>query len=138
MWHIASKVTQDAVKAWLDEHNDSRTIYPVHGGSTVTVCALVALAMLGYRKIEVFGLDSCFRKDAHHAYLQSENDADTPQEVLVGDKTFLAAPWMAVQADDIVRVIKYVFSKLEGFEMLIHGDGLVAAMLENAAKPKGD
>ena len=189
MWHCASKVTLDAVQEWLKENDDTRTVYPVYGGSTVTVCALVALAMLGYRKIEVFGLDSCFaskpiwrlqgadgepithgslgyvleytteeeatairhymlndysiastvvRVDKHHAYAQLENDADTPQEVLVGDKTFLAAPWMAIQADDIMRVIKYVLSKLEGFEMLIHGDGLVAAMLENAATPKGD
>ena len=138
MWHVASKVTLDTVQEWLEENKDGRVVHPVYGGSTVTVCALVALAMLGYRKIEVFGLDSCFLKDAHHAYAQSENDVDTPQEVLVGGETFLAAPWMAVQADDILRVIKYVLSKLEGFEMLIHGDGLVAAMLKNAAKPKGD
>lgn len=133
LWHPADEVTSKTVKEWLEERDIGRDWYPIHGGSTVLVNGLVILAMLGYRKVEVFGWDSCFMDSDHHAYEQPENDVDTVHEVIVGDRTFKCAPWMVIQAEDAIRVIKYAVGRLEDFDMVVHGDGLISHLLKHSA-----
>jgi hypothetical protein len=40
---------------------------------------------LGYRKIHLYGFDSSYREDTHHAYMQNLNDGDLVVDVLAGD-----------------------------------------------------
>lgn len=133
LWHSDSGKTMEAIKAYDEEHGAAALHYPVYGGSTVTLRALPLLAMLGFRTIEVFGWDSCIRGANHHAYEQKENDAASVLDITVAGKTFQCHPWMVIQAHEVVRVIKNVLGRLENFQMVVHGDGLIAHMLKTAA-----
>jgi len=130
LWHPHN---ESLVREVFDETGCTKEWYPVSGGSTVASSALVLLAMLGFRRVEVFGMDSCIRADKHHAYSQVENDSDHVVEFTAGGRKFLCHPWMAIQARDIQYVIRNVLSKIDDFEMIVHGDGLISHILQTAA-----
>ena len=127
----------DLVKQVFDEHvrltGQHREWYPISGGTTVVSRALIVLAMLGYRNVTVFGWDSCLRDDAHHAYDQPENDGQTVVTVEVGGRTFRCHPWMVVQANEVPKLVKYVLGHVDGFNLDVRGDGLIAHILNHAA-----
>lgn len=127
LWHSANS---DLVKDELE----GRSWHPVSGGTTVITRAIVLLAMLGFRKVEIFGLDSCLRDTAHHAYDQPENDSNLVLDVKVGDRTFKCHGWMVLQAEDFQNIIRYVLGVIPDFEMIVHGDGLISHMLDTACK----
>lgn len=131
----------ELVKECFDEHckaiGQDREWYPVYGGSTVIGRSLVVLAMLGFRNIEVFGWDSCLRDDQHHAYEQPENDSAHVVEMEVGGKTFRCHPWMVVQANEVPKIIRYILGPIDGFNLEVRGDGLIAHMLKHAAAMAG-
>lgn len=110
--------------------------FPVPGGSTVTLRALCALQMLGFRKIHIYGFDSCMREDEHHAYKQAEND-DAPEiDLRVGrgtkfDKIFRCQGWMATQAKEFEQLTKVYFQDMK-FNIL--GDGLIAYLVRTNAE----
>ena len=110
--------------------------FPVPGGSTVTLRALCALQMMGFRKIHMYGFDSCMLDDKHHAYEQKEND-DAPEiDLRIGkgtpyDKTFRCQGWMATQAREFQQLIKVYFQDLQ---LDVKGSGLIAHMIRTGAE----
>jgi SAM-dependent methyltransferase len=141
--HAAARLVPPS-QGWLFHSGDTEIVrrclegrvwewYPIFGGSTVVGRALVVLAMLGLRNVEVFGWDSCLRGESHHAYPQAENDASPIVEVEVGGRWFKCHPWMVVQAHEMPLIIRHILAKVEGFNLNIRGDGLIAHMLDTAA-----
>lgn len=130
LYHSSANETLNELFA---EQGPKREWYPVPGGSTVTTRALVALAMLGFRNIEVFGWDSCLRDDKHHAYDQPENDGQAVVEIRVGEKTFKCHPWMVIQAEEAKQLVRHIFGKIPDFNLCVRGDGLIAHILNHAA-----
>ena len=127
VWHSASS---DLVREVLE---GEREWFPVHGGTTILTRALVLLAMLGFRKVEVFGWDSCLRGDAHHAYSQPENDSERVIEMEVGGKVFRCHGWMVIQAQDFQSVVKNILGLIRDVRLCVHGDGLIAHLLDYSA-----
>ena len=119
------------IKEWAEETGEDRTVYPVFGGSTVMLRAIPLLMMLGIRKIHIYGFDSCLLDDRHHAYAQAENDGAPVMDVLVGGKTFKCHPWMAVQAQEFIELVKHMLP--EDAELAVYGDGLIAHILNTGA-----
>jgi hypothetical protein len=121
-------------------------VFPIPGGSTVTLRTLAALRMLGFFKIHVYGFDSCYpdedKTEQHHAYEQPENDKDIrrAQHITIApgsdyERTFLMAPWHSYQLLDFMRVSQYLL----GDAMVnIKGDGAVAHVVNTAAALSGD
>ncbi len=112
--------------------------FPVPGGCTVTLRAIVALRMLGFYKIHVYGFDSCIMDDKHHAYDQPENEEDAEKAVTITvapgskwEKKFLAAPWMLFQAIDFKRMASRI---LPDVLLDVKGDGMIAYMIQTAAE----
>ena len=115
--------------------------YPVPGGTTVINRALTVLAMLGFRHIEIFGWDSCIIDNKHHSYEQKENDETYTIDIIVGGRKFKCHPWMVVQANEVPKLIRHIFSKIDGFELNVRGDGLIAHLLKHISEMpeiKGD
>ena len=134
LWHCGdSDLVKDAVDKWTAENDTNREWWPVYGGTTVVLRALPLLAMLGFRKVEVFGWDSCLLGGKHHSYEQPENDGGIVFPVMVGGETFACNPWMIVQANELGKVVRSILGKIDGFEMAVRGDGLIAHMLKTAA-----
>lgn len=93
----------------------------VGGGTTVLTRAMVAVHLMGYRRLHLFGVDSSFRDGKHHAYEQSANDRSS--EVIVGDRTFQSCPWMTAQVNEFQTVATVLAD--EGSQITVHGDGLL-------------
>jgi hypothetical protein len=110
---------------------------PTPGGTTVVMRALSILTAIGYRRYDLFGVDSCVMGSKHHAYVQPENEADRaypfvcyptghPEQA----RTFMCTPWHAKQLECFLQTIR-----INGHQFLlnVHGDGLLAFALKASA-----
>lgn len=132
LWHVSG--AQGEAKEVFDELYPDWWI-PVPGGSTVTTRGLALLRMLGFHKLHVYGFDSCYRDDEHHAYEQTENNYGLKNRVAVscgGTRTFLCDAWMFVQAQEFMQMVA-VFGN-EGPDLNVKGDGLIAHIIETGAQ----
>ena len=121
-------------KAVLDAYFGKERYAPVTGGSTVTIRALSLLRMLGFLRMDVFGFDSCWLDDRHHAYPQALNDTDGRMQVRLAqgdhERVFTCAPWHMKQLDDFQQLIA---KRGNLFDLHIHGDGMIAHFMKTGA-----
>lgn len=125
----------------LNRYYFERT-YPVTLGTTVAIRAISLLRMLGFQWIEVFGLDSCWLDDGHHAYEQVENDRDERLTVWLRPQgadgsfrddlaqSFVCSPWHLKQATDFQELVA---ERGDSFQLNVHGPGLIATMIRTGA-----
>ena len=119
----------DEVEDLLNELYDLWFACP--GGSTVTLRGLCLLRMLGFHKIHVYGFDSCYREDEHHAYSQPENDYKSRKlPVSVGGKVFWCDPWMYSQAREFLQMVRMFGDEID---LDVKGDGLIAHIIKTGA-----
>lgn len=95
----------------------------VAGGSTVGLNAMCIAYLLGYRKLHLYGFDSSYDGDKHHAYYQPLNDNEQIIDVTCGNRSFKAAPWMAEQVEQFRDLAPQLCNL--GCEITVHGDGLL-------------
>jgi len=112
--------------------------HPVTLGTTVAMRAISLLRMLGFMRIEIFGLDSCWSGDQHHAYAQPENDNERRMSVWLRPKDrddkaqrFICSPWQAKQVEDFMMLVK---ERGNLFQLEVHGPGLIATMIRTGAE----
>ena len=120
----------------LDEHyclNRWESIYPVSGGSTVSLRTIPLMRMLGFTHMELYGFDSCIMDGKHHAYQQDENEENNVGIVTIDGRDFYCHPWMHSQAKEFLKMVRAIGDK---FELIVHGDGLIANILKAAVKLK--
>jgi SAM-dependent methyltransferase len=132
IWHPLNPQGEDRLAAKiLDEYYDFWLSSP--GGSTVTLRGLCLLRQLGFHKIHVYGFDSCYRADEHHAYSQPENDYNNPKTlpVSVGGKVFMCDPWMFCQAEEFMKMVSIFGDEID---LDIKGDGLIAHIIKTGAE----
>ena len=126
-WHCTS--SPEAIDA-VDESYPEYII--AGGGSTVAMRVIALMRVLGYKKMHIYGLDSCCVDGDHHAYSQPENDYKVKNiPVKVGDRVFDCQPWMAYQAYDLVEMVKAIGDE---FMLDVKGDGLIAHILKTGAE----
>lgn len=104
----------------------------IGGGSTVGSKAMMLAFLWGFRQIGLFGFDGCYRGEAHHAYKQPLNDAETRLEAQFVGKTFTCAPWMVQQAHDFHYFAQLLINA--GVRLKAYGDGLLPAILDDLQK----
>jgi len=126
VWHVNLK---EDVAELLNELYEIWFACP--GGSTVTLRGLCLLRMLGFHKIHVYGFDSCYRDEEHHAYEQPENDYKSMTvPVSVGGKVFQCDPWMYSQAREFLQMVGMLGDEID---LDVKGDGLIAHMIKTGA-----
>lgn len=123
-------------KALLDDYYFGR-YNPVTLGTTVALRAISLLRMLGFLHFEIFGLDSCYMGEEHHAYDQPENNSKRRMSVWLRPKgrdekavRFICAPWMAKQAEDFLQLTR---ERGNLIQLNVHGDGLIASLIRLGA-----
>jgi 6-hydroxymethylpterin diphosphokinase MptE-like protein len=136
IWHAVDRDSPHA--AILDQYYTHADFWqPIIGGTTVGVRAILLLRSLGYVRFDVFGMDSCYLGDAHHAFDQPENAAERRYRVKTHPsgrddlvQQFDCAPWHIKQIEDFMQMIR-VF----GDQVLlnIHGRGVLAHILQTDA-----
>lgn len=117
LWHSYADGIQEIIK------DDPRETVYVGGGSSVGLKAIVIAFLLGYRKIHIYGMDSSYDGDTHHAYSQPLNDNEKVIEVTCNDKQYKVAPWMVTQVDEFKDLAGLLVS--HGCELIVHGYGLL-------------
>lgn len=126
IWHTSAEAFRDVLKEQYEYW------WGVPGGSTVLLRAIPLLRMLGFKKFHLFGCDSCFMDDKHHAYVQDENNSEFVIPVKVtGGRIFKCHPFMVSQAQELMEIIKFLGDEIE---LEIHGDGLLAHILHTGAE----
>lgn len=128
-----SKVWDESPGAVLWNHVNASNVIEngknglfVGGGGTVGLCALSIAAMLGYRQLHLYGFDSSYYEDSHHAYKQDLNDNEKTLTVTVGEEKFYTAPWMAEQANQFMALAPQLIAM--GCTLTVHGYGLLPYM----------
>jgi hypothetical protein len=136
LWQV--NITEHTIPV-IEEHYGKmyEDWFPCPGGSSVMLRTLPALQMMGFRKIHIFGFDSCVLDEEHHAYQQKENEVHpasimdiTPQINGVEPRTFRVHPWMLAQAKEFMDMKHTILRHLD---ITIYGDGLVAYLDQHDA-----
>ena len=132
LWHAGmSDSVKNSLEAHDHERGEGRAWFPVMGGSSVMMRTIPMLIMLGYHLFHIYGWDSCLMGDKHHAYDQPENDGKSAIPVRVGGKEFKCQMWMWVQAREFIDIQQMI---AEHCDMAVYGSGLIAHIIETAAK----
>ena len=131
LWHNGFG---DMSQLWeeLKPYHDTHPILLVPGGCTVGLRALWLCAFSGFRRIHVYGIDSSYSGDAHHAYPQALNDGEATVEASLHGKTYRCAPWMLRQADEFQQTWRDLRAyqsgpgaPVEPVSIHVHGTGLI-------------
>lgn len=110
--------------------------FQVGGGSTSGSRAIVLAWCMGFRKINLFGFDSCLQGDGTSRLRKISGerwggDKEQILELVCEGKTFFADPAMAAQANEIQDVL----GMLEGAQIKAWGKGLIQQVVAaNASK----
>lgn len=95
----------------------------VGGGSTVGMKSLALAWILGYRRFHLYGMDSSYEDGENHAYPQALNSNEKILELFMGEKKYLAAPWMCTQVENFKEVAQELVAS--GCVITVHGTGLL-------------
>jgi hypothetical protein len=134
IWHAVGP--ENNWRAVLDEYYLGKW-QSIVGGVTVATRAIALMRIMGFLRMDLFGVDSCWMGEAHHAYEQAENERDERIPVYVYPtghrdqaKLFWCSRWHAKQLEDLLKMIR---NNGEKFLLNIHGEGLLAYALRSAA-----
>ena len=129
LWHLLATSTHKFL--------DGR--FQVGGGSTSGSRGLVLAWCMGFRKMHLFGFDSCLQGDGTNRLRKITGERwggenEQVLELVCEGKTFYADPAMAAQANEIQEVI----GMLEGAKIKAWGKGLIQTVVQaNAEKGWG-
>ena len=104
----------------------------IGGGSTVALKAMALFYLWGFRAMSLFGMDSCYRDEAHHAYAQQLNDGERRIDTIIHGRRFFCAPWMLAQADDFDADARRLLA--HGVTLKAYGSGLIQTLLDEIHK----
>lgn len=126
MWHNAfgdNAALREILAPYEAEGPNQRPCLLVPGGGTVGLRTLWLCAMSGFRRVHVYGMDSSYEGEAHHAYPQPLNDGERVLDVTMGGKRYRAAPWMVRQTEEF----RQTWNDLRrlGVAVRVHGRGLL-------------
>jgi hypothetical protein len=120
LWHSALHVNE----AWFPPAKVKRGGYALLGGEASTgLGALCVAYALGFRRLEIFGYDSCHRDTRSHAYRQHMNDTIPAMTVEWAGRSFLASVTMRTQAERFPITAQAL--QQAGATLNVWGDGLL-------------
>jgi len=96
------------------------------GGAAVGNSSMCAAYALGFRKLHIFGLDSCHKDGESHAYSQDMNMFIPTIDVEWAGKKYTSSVAMKAQAEKFQLTASSL--KDLGCEIIVYGDGLLQTM----------
>ena len=96
------------------------------GGAAVGNSSMCAAYALGFRKLHIFGLDSCHKNGESHAYSQDMNMFIPTIDVEWAGKKYTSSVAMKAQAEKFQLTASSL--KDMGCEIIVYGDGLLQTM----------
>jgi SAM-dependent methyltransferase len=107
----------------------TRRVFPdadpyVGGGGTIGLSALGLAVALGYRTVILYGYDSSFDGEAHHAQSQPQNVGQSELDVWVQDRKYRTTHAMASQTMDFFPFYEAIRKFAPNFSVHLVGKGL--------------
>lgn len=137
IYHVGVSEKESAAHQLLDSYY-LRSWHGISGGTTVGTRAIALLRTIGYVRFDIFGMDSCWLESQHHAYQQPENERDQrltftahPSGHPELARRFVCAPWHVQQVADLLQFVRF---QGQHFVLNVHGDGLIAYVLQSSAE----
>lgn len=128
LWHLEI----GNVERLFPEERVAKGGYALVGSeTTVGNAALCLVFAKGYRKIHIFGFDSCHKDGRSHAYDQPLNLFMPGIDVEWGGRKFYASLAMKAQAETFQMISLAL--KQNGCELHVYGDGLLQTMYRTPA-----
>lgn len=120
LWHADNG---PETREWLREHGEDGK-FTLRPGPSIGTAALGLAKALGYRRVRLFGYDSCFVEHALNAGpSERPYTNEQPRALLVNGVTYLTTENMQLQAEAFSEFV-------EGLEYELVGEGLLKAMLQ--------
>jgi uncharacterized Rossmann fold enzyme len=136
MWHLHNGPgSEESIR----EHDPVGEL--IGGGTTVGMRALEVAARLGFKKFDIYGMDSSCDTDGRHA---GEHPGKHQNQFKVrcgtNPKEFVTTPQMKEAAEEFMRFISPRLVMVDGKQMWeqndidvrVHGDGLLQAMIHES------
>lgn len=122
VWHLN---TQPECLDWMKEHDPDGVM--IYGGSTVGLRCLEIAHALGFRSLDIHGMDSCFDSKEHQWADRHSGNPQSTTLVRVGthNKPFMTSPLMIQQAREFIG-----FWQTHDIKLRVRGDGMIAAMMK--------
>ena len=131
LFHSINDVNKDCDHARALKKYYFGRVMPVTGASTVMTRSMVLFALMGFRRMHVFGFDSCWLHGKHHAYTQLENEDDAVFPIYCADRWFTCSAFHVAQAKEFQHMVR---SLGHMFDMQVYGQGLIAHMINESAE----
>lgn len=108
----------------------------IPGGCTVGTRAILCAIGMGYKKLNLYGMDSCLDGDKHHAYEFENPNAEKLGDIYEiklehSDRTFRLAGYMMMQVKEFQQILLDYANVLE-FKVI--GDGVLAEISRISSK----
>jgi hypothetical protein len=113
----------------IEEALSARPFVGIGGGITVSNSVLCLAYTLGFRRIEVHGMDSSFRKGDIYAFKSDIPDEPLRVEVEFGGRFYESSVDMKQQVQVFMKLAKML--KDAGCEVIVHGSGLLPDVMKN-------
>ena len=103
----------------------------IPGGCTVGTRAILCAIGMGFKKLRLYGMDSCIDGEKHHSYEFHNPELESLGEITEikidhSDKTFQVAGYMMAQIFDFQEILK-VYGETLQIEVI--GDGVLAEIM---------
>jgi len=112
----------------LTKHKDKPKVKIAGTVGTVGIKALCMAYALGYRELHLYGYDSSYEGNLHHAFPQPLNDDVKTLEVYLNGKRYITTPTLAHQATEFCAMARGMVEHY-GMSIHIHGYGLLPDMV---------
>lgn len=120
LWHLQVGNIED----YFPEYDDAYAL--IGGAASVGNTATCLAYAMGYRDLQIFGMDSSHKDGVSHAKHQSINDGDPCAWVTYNGKQYLCSLTMKLQAERFQETSKALQD--EGAKITVHGYGLLPDM----------
>ena len=122
--HIVYNAAADGATDLIADIRPGATV--LGSAPTSGLQVLNLLDVLGYRVMHLYGYDSSYEGDSHHAYAQPLNDGQAVHEFQFQGRTYLSSGPMGSQAQQFCQVFRKYTAR--GAVLEVFGDGLLPDM----------
>jgi len=139
IWNVYTRSVKEHWEKYFRKKNSPQRLHFVNGGSTSGLRSIGLAWVMGYRKLHLFGYDSCL-KAGPDASLEELKAADlkiggvksrTEDVIAINadDRRFYCDPAMALQANEFLPQLEHMWD----MRLKAYGNGLIPWIVERAA-----
>jgi len=130
VWNCYTKKVMKYWQKWLKRKKRNDTFHFVAGGSTSGLRSITLAYLMGFRRINLFGFDSCLNNEKDQLLkITGEKNEKEMMVVVVDDRHFFCDPAMSCQGNELMPQVK----GMTDMQIMCWGDGFIPYVVHQAA-----